>query len=581
MSENKKNEKNENEFLEEMEALKNEQSDETAESGASSGSRGNYDVAVKSYVKQRRRSSSMRIVSLSITLLVIVVIIAANVGFGMLASRIRFKTDLTAAGDYTLSEDNIEVIKEIDKEVKISLCMTEAQYTGGDYAATLYKQSVMSSTMDSYVPNDYFIQTIELLKDYHNVNPKITIEFLDFSKPSAVEFVEKLEAQKISLTSGDIVMECTHTSEDGTKSTRYKALTYSDIYQLTQTEEMQQMASYGYGTIYTIGGNNLETAIANAMFTVTSEKSTNAVYFTGKGCATTYTGLDQYFQYYDYVSSTFNTLLTTGVPEDTDLLIVGEPTEDFTEVELANITKWLANDGRKGKNLLYVAKAGKQLPNITAFMKGLNVEIMDGTLVETNSDYYMTGDNSFFNIVAPETDYLGDLVQVADQDGYFMASSQTPIKIEDSDQRTTVMKTHDSAVIRPVGSADNWDPATATVKGSFASIAVIADFNYYQNEAEGISNLPVTSNVIVVSCADIVNPTTQYAQYNPYVMQTTLENTVVSNNRTVNMDVKTISEEYFVPSETSATIIRILFVVVLPVLIIAGGIIIFAVRGKL
>ena len=96
--------------------------------------------------------------------LVAIVLVAAvviNVLATAAVSRFPLEIDLSTTGQNTISDNNLDYIKKIDKEVNVVLCATEEGYVGG------YMESYANST---YLAQDstgkYYKQTLNLLKLY-------------------------------------------------------------------------------------------------------------------------------------------------------------------------------------------------------------------------------------------------------------------------------------------------------------------------------------------------------------------------------------------------------------------------------
>lgn len=103
---------------------------------------------------------------------VIAVVIFLNIATTLLENRGYLKFDLTPAKSNTLSDDNKEFLKSIDKEVEITVLCTENEYitTLGEYLE--YYHNIVAE-------EDYYSQTVTLLKQYGEVNKNIDVNFVD------------------------------------------------------------------------------------------------------------------------------------------------------------------------------------------------------------------------------------------------------------------------------------------------------------------------------------------------------------------------------------------------------------------
>ena len=111
--------------------------------------------------------------AVAITAAVMVGIIVLNVLLGVLAKRIPLEFDMTLDKKNSMSQENIEYIKEVDKEVTITVCANESEYLMymSNYAPQMY--NVVNADVS------YYDQTMTLINKYDNYNNKIKIRYVD------------------------------------------------------------------------------------------------------------------------------------------------------------------------------------------------------------------------------------------------------------------------------------------------------------------------------------------------------------------------------------------------------------------
>lgn len=80
-------------------------------------------------------------------------------------------------------------------------------------------------------------------------------------------------------------------------------------------------------------------------------------------------------------------LLSAGIPEDCDLLIIFAPQTDFTESEAGKVIKYLA-DG--GKALLVSILSKEESPNFDSILASYGISRIPGLVVEGDSNHYTT-----------------------------------------------------------------------------------------------------------------------------------------------------------------------------------------------
>ena len=100
--------------------------------------------------------------AVAITAAVLAGIIVLNVLLSVLAKRLPLEFDMTLDKVNSISQENIDYIKSVEKEVEISICAKEDEYLTymSNYAPQLY------SITDDY--SEYYKQTVTLINKYDN-----------------------------------------------------------------------------------------------------------------------------------------------------------------------------------------------------------------------------------------------------------------------------------------------------------------------------------------------------------------------------------------------------------------------------
>ena len=205
--------------------------------------------------------------SLAITAAVIIGAIVLNILVGALANRFNLEFDMTSDKVNTISEDNIDFIKNnVKDEITITMCATEDDYVGGYMAYYAQQYNVTQSQTDS----EYYKQTISLIEKYRDYNRKIKVQFLDTQSTEFADISTKYS--NTTLNYGDILVSA---KINGTE--RFRKIGFTDIYELY---EDQSYAAYGY-TVSSISGNNIETSLTSAISYVISNEDKYIAMLTG------------------------------------------------------------------------------------------------------------------------------------------------------------------------------------------------------------------------------------------------------------------------------------------------------------
>ena len=495
--------------------------------------------------------------SVAITAAVLAGIIILNVLVSALSKRFVLEFDMSAEKENSMSEENIDYLKNLDAEVQITVCATPEDYEGG--YMSYYAQNLYGVTSDA---TDYYKQTIKLLDKYPAYNDKISLRYIDTQDSKFTEISSKYSNEKLSY--GDIIVSCTKNGSE-----RYKIVGFSDVYNLS---EDSTYAAYGY-TTSTVGGNNVETAVTSAIAYVTSNKTKKAALITGHSKNDYTSDYQTLLKENNYEITVISDSMIGSISDEYDAVIIAAPTADFLGAELDALSAFLENDGKLGKGLIFFADASAPyLTNLYDFLEQWGIAVGEGILFETNSQNYMPDD--------PMT--MGTYPTSSDNDitsgmNLCITGYNVPItaafESEGNITVTSLMSTPESVVAAPVGTAASWTGADDYTKQSYSSV-IQAEMSDYDDD-----NNEISSYVLAFSSIEFIQSeyNEQSAVANKNITLAAAERAVGAENTGISFISKTITNESYSDSVTdlSAGIIRILFMFILPIACIALGIYIF------
>lgn len=495
--------------------------------------------------------------SVAITAAVLAGIIILNVLVSALSKRFVLEFDMSAEKENSMSEENIDYLKNLDAEVQITVCATPEDYEGG--YMSYYAQNLYGVTSDA---TDYYKQTIKLLDKYPAYNDKISLRYIDTQDSQFTEISSKYSNEKLSY--GDIIVSCTKNGSE-----RYKIVGFSDVYNLS---EDSTYAAYGY-TTSTVGGNNVETAVTSAIAYVTSNKTKKAALITGHSKNDYTADYQTLLKENNYEITVISDSMIGSISDEYDAVIIAAPTADFLGAELDALSAFLENDGKLGKGLIFFADASAPyLTNLYDFLQQWGIAVGEGILFETNSQNYMPDD--------PMT--MGTYPTSSDNDitsgmNLCITGYNVPItaafESEGNITVTSLMSTPESVVAAPVGTTASWTGADDYTKQSYSSV-IQAEMSDYDDD-----NNEISSYVLAFSSIEFIQSeyNEQPSVANKNITLAAAERAVGAENTGISFISKTITNESYSDSVTdlSAGIIRILFMFILPIACIALGIYIF------
>ncbi len=502
--------------------------------------------------------------SVALIAITIAAVIILNVIMSVMSDRGLLKFDLSSGGQNTISEENIAFLESIDKPITITVLSEESAYSGG--TMNEFSQNYKNVVDDS----SYYAQTVNLIKRYAEINKNITVKFEDFygSRTNAIA------EEYAGLFYGDIYIEIT--DEDG--KTRNRLVSFDDIYSYSDTTGY---AAYGYP--YYIDANNVETAVTSAINTLVSGNTTKLALLKMHSTESIFTTLyAPALKLNGFEMVELEGASLTAIPEEVETLVIAAPESDFLPEELDLINKWLDNDGKRGHSLLvFPGNAMSKLTNLMEFLEEWGVSYGEGTLYETNKSY-IYGTNSTMHMFTNTGDtdtYKGIIPDSGDSS---LVGNNLPITVtfkEYSSRATEVIvSTNDSVTVKPADAGSEWTADDDAELKSYPTLVVTTDSQVVNEEA-------VSSYVAAFSSYEFIY--SSWAQYSSLQNLDIAVNTAtfvsgMDDENRLTFVPKTIEQQSFADaiSETDIAAVRIIFIFVLPIAIIAAGIVVWIRRRK-
>lgn len=492
--------------------------------------------------------------------IIIALVIVVNIIVTAVAQRFPTNIDLSTTGQNTITEENIDYIKDVDKEVNIIVCATEEGYTGGvlaQYASYYY------TAQDS--SGQYYAQTLKLLKEYekHNKNIKLT-----FSDPDAASFsTVQAMVPNTALKYGDILVYCTFKNKAGTEIKNARVVTFTDIYSLS---DKNGYAAYGYGS-YTVSGSNVETAVTSAIYAVTSEDQKVVGVLSSHGTDGVFDAAASMLKLNNYEVLSISDPILNEIPAKIDLLVLAGPKRDFAASEIATIEKFLANDGKKGKNMVVFCDAkGANMPNLYAFLAEWGAEVEPGNILfETDKNNFLSGKPTAMGFENTKTDYTKP---INDDNRLYISDNNIPISAAfttyGNRETEVLMQTKDSVVSAPVDVTADWAPDNSYTKKQYAAAIYTSDTQYDGTD-------PLSGGMLVFSSTDFISANWKAydAVGNESFLLAALNSICGKDATDIYFETKTVANYSFTqPTQAETTLASVIFVVVLPIVLMACGI---------
>ena len=494
--------------------------------------------------------------SIAITAIVLVGIIVFNVLIGALSNRFVLDFDMSAEKTNSISKENLEYIKNVKDEITVTMCSTKEDYTGG-YMSYYAQQYGVAEDATAY-----YEQTVKLIEKYGDYNKNITVDFADTKSSEFSSITTKYANDNLNF--GDIIVS---TNKNGTE--RYKVLTFSDIYDLTEDDSY---AAYGY-TFSTVTGNQIETALTGAIAYVTSNTDKKIAILTGHSAHDYTESYKKMLESNNYTVDTIDDSVITEISNNYDAIVIASPSTDFLSGELDVISAFLDNNGNLNKGLIYFADASLPfLPNFNEFLSEWGIIAEEGILFETIEGYHITNEPTTLLSAAASDD------KIVTNLNYCLTGNNVPLtSIEKENlEIKSLMGTTQGVVAAPVGVASDWNGANEDDMQSYSTVIQSVKNDYSED------NKAISSYVMAFSSVQFIY--SEYAEMsevsNKNIALSATERACNAEDTGIYFISKSINEESFISSvsQSASNVIMIIFVILIPLACIAAGIYIYIKR---
>lgn len=509
--------------------------------------------------------------STAFTVVFVAVIVLVNVVATALFDRYPITFDLTENNAFSISDKSEEYVKKIDTDVLITVFAKEDDFTN---LAT------------------YTRQADEVMKTYCKYNNRISYRYVDIdSNPDVMK-----NYSGDSINQYDIIVETNPTKD----VQRTRKLTLMDLVSFSD-EFNEMMAQYGmtaeqlveqsgnalnalssityyYGNSV-ITASNADQAFTSAFMTVTDPDPVVVTLLTGRDEITDLSYFQSLLIANGYTVNSVD-IATQEIPEDTDVAVVPAPKTDYLSEELKKLDDFLDNDGQMNKQLIYLASVQQEeTPNIDEFLADYGIEVGDGVICETYSSNYYS--KPFQTISSELSDKFMQDVTTTDPNLLIFASRPVNLLFEGEKGKISTeayVKSTSDAFVRALGILNGqkqYDESAETLaKGQQNYVAVSSRVSFKDNGEGGQDGL--YSNVIVLGSEQILGNTyLQYNQYQNREYMLSLLNGITHKTDGIVIEPKVIEGNIFDLTDSQKNTLKWTFILIIPVIVLAAGVVIW------
>ncbi len=473
----------------------------------------NFNTKLRQLAAENKQALSTRTAkvggySVVLALIVLAILVAANVLFSVLPSKFT-QFDISAAQLYSLTSDTKVVATNLDKDVTIYWITQAGQ-----------ESTVLDKLLDRYQDlSDH----ITVVKKDPDIYPTFAQQYTDET-----------------VVNNSLVVEC------GDKS-RY--ISYNDIYQV-------DTASY-----YTTGSVSQsfdgEGQITSAIDYVVSDELPKIYLLSGHGEATMSDTFSNELTRSNYETvEDFSLLNVDEIPEDCDTIIINAPTSDISEEELTMLRDYVQGGGK----LLVLSGPQKDatLTNLDSLLADYDVTVNDGVVVDTDREHYAFTAPYVLMPTIESSDITDPLTE---ESCHVIVPIAQGLTVGSNSSVTSLLTTSDEAFSKAAGYAmTTYEKEDGDTDGPFTLAVSITDSN-----ADG--------KIVWVATDYLLDDT-----YNSYSSGANLDLVInglswmIGKNDAVSIRAKSLNNSYLTISSSSATVLKVVMIGIVPACFLLLGI---------
>ncbi|MBE6937635.1 MAG: hypothetical protein E7460_03665 [Ruminococcaceae bacterium] len=480
-----------------------------------------YDFKLK---KQRFKYGTVATI---FTVVVIAAVILLNVVVSILTDYYGINFDMTSEKRMTISDETVDIIKGLDREISINVLMTEEEFRTEIYGNEM----------------------AEILKKYEvNSSGNVKVNFVDpLRNPT---FAQTYEAE-IALSKGDIIVQ------DETNPDNYTFIANDDIY-------------YWYDETHEeVSGVYIERRVTNALVTLTTDTESlplaAILYGHGEYNTNRYGELLQDANY----RVVFVNLMMNEIPEDVSLVILSAPSTDYSEEEIDKLEKYLNG----WSNFVFLhSSAITKLPNLELLFREYGVAFEEAVVCDAN----FRVNNNYANIITSVPSNVDSkLATNLNSTQYVVAPYSRVMRMlwDEKGGMTAVSLLNSSGysygkVVQPGVTLESYEPVAGDLAGSFS-----AAIHVRATSVEGKTS--VERNLLFLSSAYVFDEAfVNTESYGNMQLFTNVFSQFNKASTTVSVTAKKYTDPALTVTGNNRTLVLVLLCLI-PVAVLAMGIVVW------
>lgn len=463
--------------------------------------------------------------SLAIALVAVVIslVIIFNALMSVIDKKVKFSVDMTSNKIFSLTDNSKNFIKNLNKDIQIVVLSSENEFVN----------------QSGY--EKYFQQANEVIKEYARTSNKIKVVYKDVTEDPT--YLAQYETENVS--KGSIIVK----TED-----KYKIIAANDLFEI-------QTASYQAQ----VTASKAEQILTSAILYVSSEGQTKIALLTGYGEQET-SGLENLLSINNYQVDKIN-LLTSDISSDAIMAVIFAPSKDYDAAGVEKLNKFMENNGKYGKHLLVVSNHEvRSFANLNSVLNTWGVNIEPSVAFETDTSKIISRNMSVFGYVA---EYANDAYssKLKNSSIPFFTPYSNALKIIDNSVAKPMLTLSAKSGSYPLDSKD--DNITDKITGN-VPVAVVSEKK--MNENADVSKIFVFGSYLAFSQNFLSQTSISNSDYIINMFNS------ITGRKQIIIEPKSFESTELTISELSSNLLGIVFCVIIPLAILAVGVIIICYR---
>lgn len=474
-------------------------------------------------IQKRRYSISVKNFSMgAYSSVTIVIVVALTVIVNLIAGKLPTKytnIDVTSNKLYTITDQTKELLENLTEDINIYVINSE------DSADTTLNQT---------------------LKCYEESSSHIKITYVDpLVNP---QFVSQYTTGSIAKNS--LVVE---------SEKRYKLISYNDIYETEIDYSTYQQNVTGY---------DAEGQLTSAIAYCTSEDMPKIYIIAGHNEYTLDTGFQTAIEKENIEYETINLMDYDVVPEDAECIIIHAPEKDFSSDDADKVIAYL-NQG--GKAFITTEYVGAQLPNFERILSEFGMTIQMGYAVDTSAGNYYQ--KPIF--LLPNVEYADETNGLTGAYTYVIAPYAQGIYVPDEEIEgvtyTKLLNGSESSIVKTnVTNVSGYEKEEGDIDGPVC-IGVKAEKTLDSGSA---------TLYVFASAQMFTDSVDNVVSGNNKQLFTNIMSTLAEHETSVSVPVKSYEMASLTASASDVIVFGVVVVVMIPLVLLAAGMVIWLNRRK-